>query len=174
MAAVTQDKKKVLIAAGLGVVLVAVVVVRLFSGGGGTADIASASPFPGILEPKAESDLDADPNLLETVAQVAKARSGEAYSGGELRDPMVPLAGGRLTRGGGEQDGEEQPEQPVPVSLPPMSLYGIVWDPTNPVALIDGSDLHVGETLKGARVVAINVDSVVLTYRSRQFVLTVE
>jgi hypothetical protein len=167
---VTDKNKKTLILAGLGVVLVVVVCVRLFSGGG-AGDSASASPFPGILEPTPASELDSDPKHLETVAKVAKARSGEAYSGDQLRDPMVPLVGTRPSRDGDEED---QPEQAAPVALPPMSLYGIVWDPANPVALIDGSDVHVGETVKGARVVAINVDSVVFAYRSRQFVLAVE
>ncbi len=86
---------------------------------------------------------------------------------------MVPLAGARAGRDD-EDDDQQQPEQAAPVALPSMSLYGIVWDPANPVALIDGNDVHVGETVKGARVVAITVDSVVLAYRSRQFVLTVE
>lgn len=166
-----KDKKKVLIAAGLGVVLVGVVGVRLLSGTGGAGDSASASPFPGILDPKPVSELDADPNHLQAVAKVAKARSAEVYSGDQLRDPMTPLAGARPSRDDGE---EQQPEQAAPVALPAMSLYGIVWDPTNPVALIDGNDVHVGESVKGARVVAIDVDSVVLAYRSRQFVLTVE
>lgn len=172
-AAKATDKKRILIAAGLGAVLLVVVAVRLFSGGDGADNTASASPFPGILEPKPESALDADPDHLEAVAKVAKARSGEAYSGGEFRDPMVPLVGARSTRNGGADDGDVQPEQAAPITLPPMSLYGIVWDPTNPVALIDGEDVHVGETVKGARVVSISVDSVVLAYRSRQFVLTV-
>lgn len=173
MAPKSMDKKKVLIAAGLGVLLVAVVGVRLFSPSGGAGDTASASPFPGILEPKPESALDADPNLLKAVAKVAKARSGETYSGDEFRDPMLPLTGARPTRGDGEEE-QQQSEQAAPVALPAMSLYGIVWDPANPVALIDGNDVRVGETVKGARVVAISVDSVVFAYRSRQFVLTVE
>jgi hypothetical protein len=172
-AAKATDKRKLLIAAGLGVIFAAVVGVRLISGRGGAGDSASASPFPGILEPTPESELDADPDHLEAVAKVAKARSGEAYSGDDLRDPMVPLAGARPTRDGGGEEEQQQPEQAAPVALPAMSLYGIVWDPANPVALIDGDDVRVGETIKGARVIAISVDSVVLAYRSRQFVLTV-
>jgi len=173
MAAKAADKKKLLILAGLGVVLVVVVVVRAFTGSDGAGDVAAASPLPGILEPSPRSELDADPNHLAAVAKVAKARSGEAYSGDEFRDPMVPLAGARAGRDQGEED-QQQPEQAAPVALPPMFLYGIVWDPANPVALIDGNDVHVGETVKGARVVSISVDSVVLAYRSRQFVLTVK
>ena len=173
MVARVTDKKKMLIAVGLTVVLAGVVGVRLLAPSGGADDTASASPFPGILDPRPASELDGDPDHLAAVAKVAKARAGEAYSGDQIRDPMVPLAG-TGSGGSGGDDEEQQPEQAAPATLPPMSLYGIVWDPTNPIALIDGSDVHVGETVKGARVVAINVDSVVLAYRSKQFVLTVE
>jgi len=174
MAAKPADRKKLLILAGLGVVLVAVVAVRALTGTGGTGDAAAASPLPGILAPSPQSELDSDPNHLAAVAKVAKARSGETYAGDEFRDPMAPLAGVRAGRDEAEDDDGRQPVQAAPVALPSMSLYGIVWDPANPIALIDGNGVHVGETVKGARVVAITVDSVVLSYRSRQFVLTVE
>jgi hypothetical protein len=55
-----------------------------------------------------------------------------------------------------------------------MWLSGIIWDPQNPVVMIDGLDLHVGDRIKGARVVEIRSDSVVLSYASKQYVLTVD
>ena len=173
MVARVTDKKKMLIAVGLAVVLAGVVGVKLLAPSGGADDTASASPFPGILDPRPASELDGDPDHLAAIAKVATARSGEVYSGDQIRDPMVPLAGTRSGRSD-SGDEEQQSEQAAPATLPPMSLYGIVWDPTNPIALIDGNELHVGETVKGARVVSISMDSVVLAYRSRQFVLTVE
>jgi hypothetical protein len=168
-----SDRKKLIVVAGLGVVLVVVVVIRLLPDSSGTADAAAASPLPVVLAPSATSELDADPKHLETVARIAKARSSESYAADDVRDPMVPLVRGRGSSGDAA-DGGGQEEAPAPASLPSMSLYGIVWDPANPIALIDGNDVHVGDTVKGARVVSIEVDRVVLSYRSRQFVLTVE
>ncbi|MBM3307879.1 MAG: hypothetical protein FJY74_06105 [Candidatus Eisenbacteria bacterium] len=164
------DRKKLLIVAGLAAALIAVVVLRVLPGGAKPGSTASASPIPSILEPRPASELDADPKHLQAVAKVAKARAGEPYAGDDLRDPMVPLAGARTAR---SRD-EERPPEPAPVTLPPMSLYGIVWDPVTPVALIDGDGVHVGDTVKGAKVVSIDRNRVVLSYRSRQFVLTVE
>jgi len=167
-----NDRKKLVAVAGLGVVLVVVVVVRLLPGSSDTAGAAPSSPLPGILAPHPASELDSDPKHLETVARIARARSSEAYAADDVRDPMAPLVGSRRSSSGDESGGQES--APAPASLPSMSLYGIVWDPASPIALIDGNDVHVGETVKGARVVSIEVDRVVLSYRSRQFVLTVE
>ncbi|MEA3409617.1 MAG: general secretion pathway protein GspB, partial [Candidatus Eisenbacteria bacterium] len=68
----------------------------------------------------------------------------------------------------------EGPAKVVATTLPKMWLSGIIWDPQNPVVMIDGLDLHVGDKIKGARVVEIRIDSVVLSFASKQYVLTVE
>lgn len=60
------------------------------------------------------------------------------------------------------------------IELPLMSLYGIIWDPKTPIAMIDGMDLRVGDRIKGARIIEIGIDRVVLSYRSKRFVLTVK
>jgi hypothetical protein len=55
-----------------------------------------------------------------------------------------------------------------------MTLSGIVWDPESALAMIDGVALHVGDTIKGARIVEIGIDRVALLYKAKRFVLTVD
>ena len=69
---------------------------------------------------------------------------------------------------------ETKASRPAPTTLPNMWLSGIIWDPENPIVMIDGLDLRVGDKIKGAKVVEIRMDSVVLSYASKQFVLTVD
>jgi len=160
-----------LIVGGLAVVLVVVVATRLLGPKAEPSETASAATASGIPGGGSPSGLDADPKHLATIAKMAGSRSGDEYTGGDARDPMVALAGRRTPA---SERGDGAPAVVTPTTLPAMSLYGIVWDPASPVALVDGQELRVGDTIKGARVIDIGVDRVVFTYRSRQFVLTVE
>jgi hypothetical protein len=116
--------------------------------------------------------LDADYAHLVMVGKISGANRQDEYAAeaGEVRDPMVAPAGVLKTR--------TQPETEAPArvvtTLPSMWLSGIIWDPQNPVAMIDGLDLHVGDRIKGARVVEIRSDSVVLSFGSKHYVLTVD
>ena len=116
--------------------------------------------------------LDADYAHLVMVGKIREAdgQDGYAVGAGEVRDPMVAPAGVLKT------SAQPQVEAPTRVvtRLPSMWLSGIIWDPQNPVVMIDGLDLHVGDRIKGARVVEIRSDSVVLSYASKQYVLTVD
>jgi hypothetical protein len=170
MSTLMADKKKMAILAGLGLLLIVVVIMRF-----GLLDsiaLTGASASEGGRE---HSLLDADPEHLATVASIARARAQREYTGSEYRDPMEPLIN-RNTRsttpaGGGQDDSQEAVEE---ARLPLMSLYGIIWDPENPIAMIDGMDLHVGDRIKGARIIRIEIDRVVLSYRSREYTLTVD
>ena len=120
------------------------------------------------------SMLDADPQHLATVASIARTRAQREYMGRDYRDPMEPLLDSRVRRGPSTTQTEASSEPAeTEVRLPLMSLYGIIWDPENPIAMIDGMDLRVGDRIKGARIVRIEIDRVVLSYRSREFTLTV-
>ena len=157
-----------LVLLGLVLVLVALLAYRfVFSqaagGLSGTLSAARARPV-GLL--------DANPSHLSRVAEIAGMRLGAVYAGHDARDPMEPLVRQRETQELPANEGRSDEE--AAVSLPPMSLYGIIWDPETPIALIDGMDLRVGDRIKGARVVEIGFDRVVLSYRSKQFVLTVD
>jgi hypothetical protein len=166
------DTKKILILAGASAALVAVIVVRFVLPGG---DVSNAS-----ASQKGESRpvgvLDSDPKHLSTVARIARSRTKTVYTVSDLRDPMVPLVSAGSAQARGSDGGTPDDAAPVfaEASLPAMSLYGIIWDPENPIAMIDGMDLRVGDRIKGARITEIGFDRVTLSYRSKQFVLTVE
>ena len=166
----SKERKKIMILAGLGIVLAVVVLIRVLFPGGtegatSTAQASQSGQGQGELGP-----LDADPAYLATVAKIARVRLGKAYEPETGRDPMEPLARERATR----PSTEGREPEPVPVAPPVHTLYGIVWDPDRPIAMIDGQDVRVGDSIKGAKVIEIGIDRVVLSYRSRQFVLTVE
>ena len=63
---------------------------------------------------------------------------------------------------------------PAPTTLPNMRLSGIFWDEQSPIAMIDGLGFRVGDRVKGARIVEIRIDSVVLSFASKEYVLTVD
>lgn len=163
----SADKKKMMMLAGLAVVLLVVVGVRLLGSEGASS---SSGSVPKGVDGRPVSLVDRDPQHLATVAKIARARVGAAYEGARYRDPMVSLVRDKKPA----QTGSRVEEKPAQIELPEMSLYGIIWDPTNPIALIDGLELHVGDRIKSSTVVEIGIDRVVLAYRSRRFVLTVE
>lgn len=158
-----MDKKKMMVVGGLLAVLMVVIVLRFLGPGADTSESADAAAHAGLLDSK--------PEYLDAIARIARLRSEKVYDEENLRNPLDPLVKERSAR-----PSEPKKEQEVQVStdLPRMALHGIIWDPDSPIAIIDGLDLSVGDTIKGARVVEIRFDSVVLTYRSRQHVLTVD
>lgn len=162
-----ENKKKLGMVAGLMVVLLVVLVVRFVMPSGASTDSAGAHGGFGRGRP---SLLDSQPAYLETIARIARLQSEKTYDAGDMRDPMQPLIRERNA-----PPAESRTENvPLSTELPMMSLHGVIWDPENPIAIIDGLDLRVGDTIKGARIVEIGFDQVVLTYRSRRHVLTVE
>jgi len=67
--------------------------------------------------------------------------------------------------GAGEPDG---------AALPPLHLSGVLWDKTEPLAILNGRPLTVGGEIDGARVVKIGLDDVRVDYRGREYTLSVE
>jgi hypothetical protein len=112
--------------------------------------------------------VDSDPEYLETVAAISKSREQQTYSEPEGKeDPLKDLIAASDAVGRAQK-------APPPVVLPYMKLNGIVWDPKNPVVMIDGIDLRKGDSIKGAKVVEIRPNEVALEYKSKRFVLTVD
>lgn len=60
---------------------------------------------------------------------------------------------------------------PVP-AFPPLKLQGIIWNPRRPSAVINGKSLFVGEKVERAVVVAIEQDTVKVTWNGEERVLT--
>lgn len=114
--------------------------------------------------------LDADYQHLIAVGKIREASNLDQYEVGETKDPMVAPSG--AFRSQPVKTGSSAP--PPPKRLPNMRLSGIIWDSENPIAIIDGLDLRKGDKIKGARIVEIRADSVVLSYASKNHVLTLE
>lgn len=167
-AALGNDKKKLGIMAGLVGVLLVVLVIRFVLPGGEASDSARAGD--GVSH-GGKSLLDTQPGYLDAIARVARLRSEKSYDAEESRDPMEPLIKERTPR---VPQANTTQEIAASTELPRMSLHGIIWDEESPIVIIDGLDLRVGDTIKGARVAEIGYNQVVLTYRSRRHVLTVD
>ncbi len=62
-------------------------------------------------------------------------------------------------------------EVPTPPQPPPLSLQGIFWGTPRPQALINRRILSVGDTIEGARVMAINREGVTVSFQGEQLLL---
>ena len=158
------------VAATMSAVIAVTAAIISFMSGGAAIDELAASGNVNWNGPVGL--LDADYAHLVMVGKISRADGQDEYAveAGEVRDPMVAPAGVLRTTA---QPQTEAPTRTV-TRLPSMWLSGIIWDPQNPVVMIDGLDLHVGDRIKGARVVEIRTDSVVLSFASREYVLTVD
>lgn len=130
------------------------------------SDVAGATDWGGPV-----GVLDADYRHLVTVAKIVRASASGDYAAADVRDPMVAPPGALKTR---KPPSDGKANAPPKQTLPVMWLSGIIWDPENPIVMIDGQDLRVGDRIKGAKVVEIRIDSVVLSFGSKEYVLTVE
>ena len=83
------------------------------------------------------------------------------------RDPFVPLVrDGRLV-------GKPQPVPTVNAAQP--VLYGILWDPAGrSIAMINDTEVRVGDTVAGYRVAEIRQDAVVLSGGGEPLVLSID
>jgi hypothetical protein len=164
-----RDKAKLVLATISAVTATTMAVITFASGGGGMDELAAADAIQwngpvGLL--------DADYAHLVTVGKIESSSTQDEYAASEVRDPMVAPSGVLKAKSKPQDDGKDK--APAPVTLPNMWLSGIIWDPETPIVIIDGMDLRVGDRIKGARVVEIRMDSVVLSFASKHFTLTVE
>ena len=66
--------------------------------------------------------------------------------------PKVSSSGGKVYSGG---------------SAPSISIDGIMYDKTDPIAIIGGKFYHLGDTYGGAKIVNINPSSIQVNYYGR-------
>ena len=163
-----REKGK-LIGATLSAITATTMAVVTFMSGGGVDELGAAE---GVKWTGPVAVLDADYQHLVTVGKIGKSGTDAQYVAEGVRDPMRAPDGALKTKASTRTD--TKAAKPAPTTLPNMWLSGIIWDPENPIVMIDGLDLRVGDKIKGAKVVEIRMDSVVLSYASKQFVLTVE
>jgi len=156
------------IAATMSAVIALTAAVITFMSGGAVDELAASD---NVNWNGPVGVLDADYAHLVMVGKISGANEQDEYSSADVRDPMVAPAGALKIK---TQTKTEGTPKVVVTTLPNMWLSGIIWDPQNPVVMIDGLDLHVGDRIKGARVVEIRFDSVVLSFASKEYTLTVD
>ncbi len=179
-----QNKKQIIMAAFLGVVLVAVLVKQFVLTGtptapaGGAAKTAATATAQsaqggrasaaraggGTTLQKVEVDLN---SLIESVEVEPMDYARVRIS----RNPMAPLVGmvaplsGSAARQGGADDplGQSATPRVSLVDAYAMRVTGIVWDTRNPVAILDNEIVSVGHVFpNGTQVYAIEPTRVVL------------
>lgn len=163
-----RDKAKLVLATMSAVTATTMAVITFLSGGGvdelAASDAIEWSGPVGLL--------DTDYAHLVTVGKIKESRLQDGYAASEARDPMVAPSGALKSKASTANEGRTK--APAPARLPNMWLSGIIWDSETPIAIIDGLDLRVGDRHKGAKIVEIRMDSVVLSFASKRHVLTVE
>jgi hypothetical protein len=164
-----RENTKLIAATASAITAMTVAVVTFASGSGGVDQLHAED---NITWEGPVGLLDSDYQHLVTVGKIGRASELSAYVAGDVRDPMVAPSGALKASPSTQTDAAD--EAPAPITLPNMWLSGIIWDSENPIAMIDGRDLHVGDQVKGAKVVEIRIDSVVLSYASKAYVLTVD
>jgi hypothetical protein len=144
-------------------------VVTFLSSGDGMDDVSAS--VGGVEWNGPVGLLDLDYRHLVAVGKASAAMTEVGYEHEGVRDPMVAPSGVLATS---RPASSGETKAPAPTTLPYMVLFGIIWDPESPIAIIDGVELRVGDTYKKARVQEIGIDSVVLSFAAKRYVLTVE
>lgn len=62
----------------------------------------------------------------------------------------------------------------VDVNLPALAVTGIVWDEKDPIALINGKFLRVGDNFQGITISKISADSVTFLYKEKEFTIEIQ
>ena len=111
-----------------------------------------------LLQPQAAVDVSTAPQSGREFAMPQRAAQREAQ-----RQRTTLLAWGRdpFTRGAATGDGSG------------LALAGILWDPQQPMAIINGRTVQVGAELEGYRVTDITQDRVSVTDGTQIFQLSI-
>lgn len=130
------------------------------------ADIYTIFPVPvSKLREKAQEKLQVPlfnlPSATHNVAKNIKEKQSEIVSYKIKKDPMY--FGDTIF-----------PVKKRVIPPPKLDLEGIIWDPHDPMAVINGRVLKRGEVVEGARVIKITKTSVTLRWRSRQLKLNLK
>lgn len=109
------------------------------------------------------------PFFLKILALGVEGQTVVEYTAGNLRDPLDPSKN-PLMKAAIEKYQAQKGEKPAEeVTLPPLSIQGIIWDVATPQAIIDDKVLKIGDTVKEAKVVDIKKEGVVLLFQDKKF-----
>ena len=159
-----RDNAKLIAATASAITAMTAAVVTFASGSGGVDQLHAED---NVKWDGPVGLLDSDYQHLVTIGKIGRASTNGYYVVADVRDPMVAPKG--ALKAAPSAHNEDTVKAPAPTTLPNMWLSGIIWDPENPIVMIDGLDLRVGDTIKGAKVVEIRMDSVVLSFASKEF-----
>ena len=105
---------------------------------------------------------------VETPTPVA-ASIAEPVANPATRELAQPAAPSTETAGSISQNGTDRPPPPPPN----LKLQAIFYHPNNPSVIISGKTLFRGDSIRGARILAIDKESVTLDDGGQQKVLRV-
>lgn len=147
----TKSRRQLLILAGLVVVMAAVYarMGRSRTPGRPAADAVSTPEVAGAAGTAAEV-------VTLDLPEMAPARQAQHDQASRLAWGRDPFTGGNA---GAEVSG--------------FDLSGILWDATQPIAIINGQMLRIGDALEGYRVTQIAQDAVSLSDGSQTLTLTI-
>ncbi len=105
----------------------------------------------------------------ESATRDAKPDEGVEYTAESFRDPFISLLPAEPARlaevaSAGKSAPVTQP--------PPVVVQGLIWGGAQPQAVIDGETFKVGDTVKGARITAIDRRGVTVELEGETFQLT--
>jgi len=142
-----RPKKQVTILTLLAIVMVVVYGKAFLPSRSSTADVESSEAADHIPSSDASSSASYDEhhNVLfeEEFASIREEQSRRMMNSAWVRDPFASGSGNG--------------------SLSGLSLSGIMWDPSTPVAIINGELVNVGDTIDRYRIVSITKDEVSVT-----------
>ncbi len=115
-----------------------------------------------------------------TMASTAQSTGGQPavarYTADTVRDPMTSLLPTRMrpeqSTGARSTVVPSVVSSPAPSPQPPaLAIQGLIWGGPRPQALINGELFDIGETVQGARIVAISRDGITVDVQGSTFVL---
>ncbi len=160
-----QQKKQLIVAAILGVVLVGVLVYQFSGGkpaaktsGAGATTLASGAVAdtqkPESVMKKAEVNID---ELLTGIKEVDFDYEREKMP----RDPLAALVGTVTKKKEGETSDETSAQSPTVLQIMNKVVAGILWDKVRPLAVVDNEVVYPGyEYPDGTRVEKIEKNAV--------------
>jgi hypothetical protein len=65
--------------------------------------------------------------------------------------------------------GEQKPPPPAEIPLPALNITGLIWDTDRPQAIVNSRIVDVGDTILGARIIAIKKTGVDVLFNGKNF-----
>lgn len=91
------------------------------------------------------------------------------YTADSFRDPLISLLPSESSTA---SQPKPVPTSPLGIHPPALTIQGFIWGGPRPQAVIDGDVYDVGETVGGARIVAIDQQGVTVDVQGSIFQLT--